>query len=226
MIIQLIDKKMWFFVSWLFLLVITGSIAAIRNFDPGVCRHLAIAGVLFYFIFLFLSYRHSPLVVSENESWWKISTHKTFQLLISNPVKILLSVSLLALLVFIDIGFAIVFLNFLFFNEVFLCINYSISGLSAGSKRNAMIFGAAGFGYLLFFMFNLLYAPAGFQIFNEYVTANVCFCLCPFRDFLCMAGCPAFDATALSQEDCLWFGRRISTVLCRFFLLSKGKDFR
>ena len=70
-LIQLLDKRMWFFVSWLFLLVITGSIAAIRNFDPGVCRHLAIAVVLFYFIFLFLSYRHSPLVVSENESWWR-----------------------------------------------------------------------------------------------------------------------------------------------------------
>ena len=103
--------------------------------------------------------------------WWcrkkkvggRLDTHQMFQLIISNPVKILLSVSLLALLVFIDIGFAIVFLNFLFFNEVFLCINYSIAGLSAGSKKNAMIFGAAGFGYLLFFIFNLLYAPQVFR---------------------------------------------------------------
>jgi hypothetical protein len=111
-LIQLLDKKLWFFVTWLLLLVITGSIAAAGNFDPGVCRHLAIAAVLFYFIFLFLSYRHSPLVVSEKESWWQIDTHQMFQLIVSNPVKILLSTSLLALLVFIDIGFAIVFLNF------------------------------------------------------------------------------------------------------------------
>jgi hypothetical protein len=54
---------------------------------------------------LFLSYRHSPLVVSDDKAWWKIGTHKTFELLVSNPLKILLSVSLLALLVFIDIGF-------------------------------------------------------------------------------------------------------------------------
>ena len=156
----------------------------------------------------------------------EISTHKTFQLLISNPVKILLSVSLLALLVFIDIGFAIVFLNFLFFNEVFLCINYSMAGLSAGSKRNAMIFGAAGFGYLLFFMFNLLYAPQVFRFLMGMSQPMYVFGYILVRDFLCIPGCPAFDAAALSQKDCLWFVRRICSVLCCFFLLSEGKDFR
>jgi len=100
-------------------------------------------------------------------AWWKIGTHKTFDLLVSNPLKILLSVSLLALLVFIDIGFAIVFLNFLLFNEVFLCINYSIGGLSAGSKRNAILFGGAAFAYSLFFILNLLYAPQLFRFLMQ-----------------------------------------------------------
>ncbi|MEI9910876.1 MAG: hypothetical protein WDO71_15115 [Bacteroidota bacterium] len=63
-------------------------------------------------------------------------------------MKVLLSISLLAIFVFIDIGFAIVFLNFLLFNEAFLCINYAIAGLSAGSRRNATLFGVAGFIYL------------------------------------------------------------------------------
>src|SRR6185369_1062235 len=61
--------------------------------------------------------------------------------------------------VFIDIGFAIVFLNFLLFNEAFLCINYAMAGLSAGSRKNATLFGLAGFAWLLLFIFNLLYAP-------------------------------------------------------------------
>ncbi len=164
---HLTSNKIWFFGSWFLLVVATAVTAAIRHFDPGVCRHLAIASIVFYFIFLFLSYRHSPLVVSDDKAWWKIGTHKTFDLLVSNPLKILLSVSLLALLVFIDIGFAIVFLNFLIFNEVFLCINYSIGGLSSGSKRNAMLFGGAAFGYSLFFVLNLLYAPQLFRFLMQ-----------------------------------------------------------
>ena len=164
---QLASKRIWFFASWFLLLVGAALIAAIRKFDPGICRHLAIASIVFYFIYLFLSYRHSPLVVSDDKAWWKIGTHKTFELLVSNPLKILLSVSLLALLVFIDIGFAIVFLNFLLFNEVFLCINYSIGGLSSGSKRNAMLFGGAAFGYSLLFILNLLYAPQLFRFLME-----------------------------------------------------------
>ena len=162
-----LDKKIGFFGSWFLLLVLTALVAAIKKFDPGICRHLAIALVGVYFIYLYLSYRHSPLVVSEEKAWWKIGTHRKLDLLISNPLKILLSVSMLALLVFIDIGFAIVFLNFLFFNEIFLCINYSIGGLSSGSKRNAMIFGVAAFGYSLFFIFNLLYAPQVFRFLIE-----------------------------------------------------------
>src|SRR6185503_16091907 len=65
--------------------------------------------------------------------------------------------------VFIDIGFAIVFLNFILFNEAFLCINYAIAGLSAGSRRNAVLFGICGFVYLSAFILNLLYAPFIFQ---------------------------------------------------------------
>ena len=164
---HLLTRKIWFFGSWFLLLVAIAVVAAIRHFDPGICRHLAIASIVFYFIFLFLSYRHSPLVESDDKAWWKIGTHKTFDLLISNPLKILLSVSLLALLVFIDIGFAIVFLNFLLFHEVFLCINYSIGGLSAGSKRNAILFGGAAFVYSLLFILNLLYAPQLFRFLMQ-----------------------------------------------------------
>ncbi len=161
------SKKIWFFTTWFLLLLITAVIAAIRKFDPGVCRHLAIATILFYFVYLFLSYKHSPLVVPDEKTWWKIGTHKTLDLLVSNPLKILLSVSVLVLLVFIDIGFAIVFLNFLLFNEVFLCINYSIGGLSSGSRRNAVLFAGAAFAYSLFFILNLLYAPQLFRFLMQ-----------------------------------------------------------
>jgi hypothetical protein len=157
------SKRTWFFITWLFVLFIAGGTAGLNHFDPGVCRHLAIALMIAYFGYLFLSYKYSPLVASGSESWWSIGTGKTLDIIISNPVKILLSISLLALFAFIDIGFAIVFLNFLLFNEAFLCINYGIAGLSAGSKRNAAIFGTAGIGYLLFFVLNLLYAPYVFK---------------------------------------------------------------
>lgn len=160
---QKFNKISWFFISWLALLLAGGAVAALNRFDPGVCRHLAIGFTLAYFVYLFFSYRHSPLVASEGESWWKTNTGRITDLIISNPVKILLSLSLLFLFVFIDIGFAIVFLNFLLFNEAFLCINYAIGGLSAGSRRNASIFGIAGTGYLLLFVFNLLFAPYVFR---------------------------------------------------------------
>ena len=161
--IQRLNKRTVFFITWLLILFISGGIAALNNFDAGVCRHLAIALMITYFGYLFFSYKYSPLVASAGESWWGIGTGKTLDIIISNPVKILLSISLLALFAFIDIGFAIVFLNFLLFNEAFLCINYGIAGLSAGSKRNAAIFGTAGIGYLLFFVLNLLYAPYVFK---------------------------------------------------------------
>src|SRR5439155_15895640 len=45
----------------------------------------------------------------------------------------------------------------------FLCINYAIAGLSAGSQKNAKLFGIVGFGYLLAFILNLLYAPYIFK---------------------------------------------------------------
>ena len=145
------------------LLFTCGAIAGFNHFDAGVCRHLAIVLMMSYFLFLFISYKHSPLVASASESWWKIGTGNFLDIIVSNPVKILLSVSLLALFVFIDIGFAIVFLNFLFFNEAFLCINYGIAGLSAGSKKNATFFGMLGISYLVFFVLNLFYAPYIFK---------------------------------------------------------------
>lgn len=157
------DKKVWFFSVWVLVLLISSTIAAASSFNPGTCRHLAIALAIIYFIFLFISYRHSPLVASAEKSWWKIGTGKTWDILISNPVKVLLSISLLAVFAFIDIGFAIVFLNFLLFNETFLCINYSIAGLSAGSNRNATLFGILGTAYLIAFILNLVYAPYIFK---------------------------------------------------------------
>lgn len=162
-VVKRYGARMVFFIAWTLLLVGGAVFAYIRNFDPGTCRHLAIALTVMYFIFVFISYRHSPLVVLEEKSWWRINTSRTFDLLISNPVKVLLSISLLGIFVFIDIGFAIVFLNFLLFNEAFLCINYAIAGLSTGSKRNATLFGSAAAAYLFVFIANLLYAPYIFK---------------------------------------------------------------
>lgn len=163
----LFSKRFWFFSTWVAVLIICGAIAAVSHFDPGICRHLAIGLIIIYFIFLFVSYKHSPLVTAATHSWWKIGTGRTLDVLISNPVKVLLSVSLLTLFVFIDIGFAIVFLNFLLFNEAFLCINYAIAGLSAGSKNNARLFGILGGAYLISFILNLLYAPYIFKFLLE-----------------------------------------------------------
>ena len=152
-----------FFVSWLLILLTGGGFAAFNNFDPTTCRHLAIVLMLFYFVFIYISYKYSPLVASAEKSWWGISTSKSFDIIINNPVKVLLSVSLLGLFAFVDIGFAIVFLNFLLFNEAFLCINYAIAGLSAGSKKNASLFGMLGSGYLALFVINLVYGPYIFK---------------------------------------------------------------
>ncbi|HEY6063700.1 MAG TPA: hypothetical protein VIV35_08835, partial [Chitinophagaceae bacterium] len=148
-----------FFASWILILLAGGALAAFNHFDPTTCRHLAIGLILLYFIFIYISYRHSPLVTSAEKSWWSISTGSPIDIIINNPVKVLLSISLLGLFTFVDMGFAIVFLNFLLFNEAFLCINYAIAGLSAGSKRNASLFGLLGFMYLLLFAINLIYGP-------------------------------------------------------------------
>ncbi|MGZ8523974.1 MAG: hypothetical protein ACXWV1_06070 [Chitinophagaceae bacterium] len=174
------NKRTWFFISWLLLLITCGAIAGFNRFDPGICRHLAIGLMIAYFIFLLISYKYSPLVVSAGESWWHIGTGNFFNIIASNPVKILLSVSMLVLFIFIDIGFAIVFLNFLVFNEAFLCINYGIAGLSAGSKKNAAFFGAMGIAYLVFFVLNLFYAPYIFKFLLDmpqylYVTGYILF---------------------------------------------------
>lgn len=156
-----------FFLSWTFILIAAGALAVLTHFDPSVCRHLALALVLIYFLFIYISYKFSPLVASAEKKWWNISTNRPLDIIINNPVKILLSVSLLALFAFVDLGFAIVFLNFLLFNEAFLCINYAIAGLSAGSKRNASLFGLFGFVYLLLFALNLMYGPYIFRYLLE-----------------------------------------------------------
>ena len=155
--------KTVFFFSWVLLLFAGGGIAAFTDFDPTICRHLSILLVLFYFLFIYISYRHSPLVASAEKSWWVISTGRFSEILINNPVKVLLSVSLLGLFAFVDMGFAIIFLNFLLFNEAFLCINYGIAGLSAGSKKNAALFGSFGAVYMLLFVINLVVGPYIFK---------------------------------------------------------------
>ena len=155
-------RKTYFFF-WLLILLAGGVYAAFSNFNPTSCRHLAILLVLIYFVFIYISYEHSPLVTGSDKSWWGISTDNSLDIIINNPVKVLLSLSLLGLFAFIDIGFAIVFMNFLLFNEAFLCINNAIAGLSAGSKKNASIFGAAGFMYLFLFAVNLAFAPYIFK---------------------------------------------------------------
>ncbi len=157
------SAKTWLFLGWFSILLCVFLFAAVSHFDSGVCRHLAIGLIVAYFLFLFISYRYSPLVKDTTQSWWRLNTLSTGSLLISNPVKILLSVPLLAVLAMIDIGFSIVFLNFLLFNEGFLCSNYAIAGLSAGSKRNARLFMVMGFAYLTLFVGSLLYAPYVFS---------------------------------------------------------------
>lgn len=162
-----LNTKAAFFTCWGLFLLSCGGITAFQNFDHSTSRHAAVILLIGYFIFLHWSYRHSPLVKSTHESWWRVSTGNVFDLLVNNPVKLLLSASLLALFVFIDIGFAIVFLNFLIFNEAFLCLNYSIAGLSAGSNRNANLFGVAGAFYFLVFVLNLVFAPYVFKFILE-----------------------------------------------------------
>ncbi|MFZ1264236.1 MAG: hypothetical protein WAT34_12080 [Chitinophagaceae bacterium] len=156
-------RSLAFFVSWIVLLLSAGGFAAFNNFDPSTSRHLAILLVGLYFVFIYISYKHSPLVISAEKSWWGVHTGRSFDIIINNPVKVLLSVSLLGLFAFVDIGFAIIFLNFLLFNEAFLCINYAIAGLSAGSKRNASLFGVLGLLYGLLFAVNLVFGPYIFK---------------------------------------------------------------
>jgi hypothetical protein len=172
--------KTIFFAGWLLILVAAGALAFASHFNLATCRHLAIGLMATYFIYVFISYRHSPLITAAEKSWWRINTGRSLHMIISNPVKVLLSISLLAAFVFIDIGFAIVFLNFLLFNEAFLCINYTVAGLSAGSRHNATLFGSLGSIYLLAFILNLLYAPYIFKYLLDlpqtlYVAAYIFF---------------------------------------------------
>lgn len=156
-----------FFAGWFFLLLLFATIASVSGFDTRVCRHLALALLLGYFVFLYISYRHSPLVREQSQAWWKLHTGKQLQVLISNPVKIILSLSLLSLLLLIDIGFAIVFFNFLLFHEAFLCINYGVAGLAAGSHRNAGWMTLVGFLYMALFALNIFFAPYIFGFILE-----------------------------------------------------------
>ncbi|MFN4313214.1 MAG: hypothetical protein ACK4E0_02895 [Chitinophagaceae bacterium] len=156
---RLLERPLTFFAAWFGLLGSAAVISILGGSAGAVNRHLAIVLIIFYFVFLYWSYRFSPLMADQQRAWWKLKTHRWSQMIISNPVKVLLSLSLLALFGWIDIGFAIVFLNFLLFHEAFLCINYAIGGLSAGSSRNARAMAWLGGIYLTLFVLNLLFAP-------------------------------------------------------------------
>ena len=152
-----------FWSAWVLVLGTGAGFAFIRHFDPSVCRHLAIGLVLLYFLFTYTATRFSPLVTAAEESWWQLNSSRKLEMLIANPARLLISVSLLALFAFMDIGFALIFINYLLFNETFLLLNHSIAGLSAGSRGNAVFFGilAALFGTL--FSLNLLFGPYIFR---------------------------------------------------------------
>jgi len=197
--VQRLGARNTFLLLWLLTLLISAGAAFASGFNPGICRHLAIGLVIAYFIFSLYSYRYSPLVVGQEKSWWTINTSKISEVLFNNPMKVLISLSLLALLVFIDIGFGIVFLNFLLFNETFLCINYSISGLSPGSRKNATIFGVMGMIYLAAFLANLLYAP---YIFNFFLDAHegIFLSLYLLGAFLIMINIARFLSPSLSKQ--------------------------
>ncbi|MBK6828354.1 MAG: hypothetical protein IPG86_16515 [Chitinophagaceae bacterium] len=159
--------RVLFWSGWLLVLLAGAAIAYFSHFDASVCRHLAIGLVLIYFVFTWLATGFSPLLVASGKSWWKVDTSRKMHLLISNPARLLLSLSLLMVFSLVDIGFALVFLNFLLFHESFLLINYSIAGLSAGSRNNAAFLGVAGIIFLLLFAINLLYGPMLFRILLE-----------------------------------------------------------
>ena len=155
--------KSIFWISWSFILACAALTAFLSDFSPATCRHLSILLILLYFFFSWFATTRSPLLSAVTFSWWKIDTNKPLHLLISNPVRLLLSLSLLGLFAFIDIGFALVFINFLLFHEAFHFINCSIAGLSAGSRKNATLFGCLAFLYAGLFIFNLLYGPFVFR---------------------------------------------------------------
>lgn len=166
-LLQKMGSLPFFLLAWLGLLAGGAGLALFSGFDPGICRHLSLALALLYFFFLHRSYLHSPLAAAREKSWWAIRTGSTSALIFNNPVKVLLSVSLLGVFAFIDIGVAIIFLNFLLFQEAFLCINYAIAGLATGSKRNAGLFAMLALCYLLLFAANLLAGPYLFHYLLE-----------------------------------------------------------
>jgi hypothetical protein len=160
-------RKYLFLGSWFFFLFLSAFIASLRSSDQATARHISIGLIIFYFIAVLFSYKHSPLVVPAEKAWWKIRTGNLLDITIANPVKSLLSLSLLAVFAFIDIGFAIIFLNFILFNEAFLYINYTISGLSGGSRATVRSFIIAGVLYFALFVLNLLFAAPIFNFLLE-----------------------------------------------------------
>ena len=215
--------KTGFMISWLALLLVAAALAYLSHFDPGHCRHLAIGLMALYFVFCYLAYRHSPLVVAREESWWQIDSRRPVHLLLSNPARILLATSLLALFVFIDIGFAIVFLNFLLFNEAFLAMNYAIAGLSSGSRSNARLFAVAAFVLLAAFVLNLLYAPYVFQFLLDlpptaYVAGYLVFAI-----ILAYNLGRLFPAISLRKRKWIVAGISIAVFGIAFFFFPKEK---
>lgn len=150
----------YFLLGWFMVLVIGFVLTRVAD---SYVRQLCMGMILGYFVFLFASYKHSPLVTAAGDAWWRIDSHKKISLLISNPVKVILSLSLLVVLLFIDIGLAIIFFNFLLFHETWLCYNYAIAGLSAGKRGNSRLFFIAGTIYLLAFAGNLFFIPGILQ---------------------------------------------------------------
>lgn len=156
-------KLVYVLISWF--LILCGGFILTKVFS-SYTRQICMFLVVLYFFFLYLSYRHSPLVSANTEAWWRIDTNKLISLLVSNPVKIILSLSLFITLVFIDIGLGIIFFNFLLFHEIWLCYNYAIAGSSTGRAKNARIFLIAATIYLAGFIVNLQFLP---NILNLYL---------------------------------------------------------
>ncbi|MEI9910875.1 MAG: hypothetical protein WDO71_15110 [Bacteroidota bacterium] len=84
-IVKRYGSKPVFFASWVLILIAAAGLAFARHFDPGTCRHLAIGLMIIYFLYVFIAYRHSPLVVPAEKSWWRINTGKGADIIISNP---------------------------------------------------------------------------------------------------------------------------------------------
>lgn len=212
-----------FFLAWFAVLALAMAAAFASGFDAGVCRHLAIALVIAYFIFSLVSYRHSPLVTSDEKAWWKINTSSIAHIICSNPAKSILSLTLLGTFLFIDIGFAIVFLNFILFNETFLAINYSISGLSAGNRKNATVFGVLGIIYLAGFVANLVYAPYIFSFILNLPDVAYLFLYALMAFYITTVVLRMVTSRVRKRRMMISFGLAVSVFLVAFFFFPKER---